>query len=292
MQSKFFILIHGAWHDHHAWDFVIPLLEKLGHRAIAIDLPGAGEFAQSPASYLKDPVDLDAFAVQPSPNAFVTQEERNKAVLDVVRQYFGEEKKKVILLGHSLGGVTVSAVAEMVPNLVSTAIYLSALLVPPNLSAFQMLARSSMKERMTPQLYVGNGEQTGAMRINPKSTDPSYLALVKQTFYDDLSAKEFRFALSTLFPDEPNQVATVLSPITRKNFGRIPRHYIHCSNDRAYPVSGQRDMVRLVDEAMGNTTMVHMLESSHSPFFSQPKALAKILDEIAQSVELGAYTTA
>ncbi|MCT4536452.1 alpha/beta fold hydrolase [Halodesulfovibrio sp.] len=282
-KSKSFILIHGAWHDHHSWDFIVPLLEEVGHYATGIDLPGAGELAQSPVSYFENPVELDAFAVQVSPNAFVTQEERNKAVIDLVRECYAEEDKKVILVGHSLGGITVSAVAEMVPNMVLAVIYLSALLLPPQVSAFQMLSRKSMSRRMTPQLYVGDGAKTGAMRINPKSTDPSYLDLVKQTFYGDLSDEEFRFALSTLFPDEPIQVATVPSPITQKRFGRIPRHYIHCCNDRAYPLSGQRDMVRLVDEAMGNKTVVHMLESSHSPFFSQPKALAKILDEIAQS---------
>jgi len=39
---KTFILIHGSWHSSWNWHKVIPLIEKNGHRAIAIDLPGMG----------------------------------------------------------------------------------------------------------------------------------------------------------------------------------------------------------------------------------------------------------
>lgn len=37
-----FILIHGASHGGWCWDKVVPLLEALGHTAIAPDLPGHG----------------------------------------------------------------------------------------------------------------------------------------------------------------------------------------------------------------------------------------------------------
>ena len=35
-----YVLIHGAWHGGWCWKYVIPLLEKEGHRVIAPDLPG------------------------------------------------------------------------------------------------------------------------------------------------------------------------------------------------------------------------------------------------------------
>ena len=38
-----FVLIHGGFHGAWCWTRVIPELEKLGHEAIAIDLPGHGE---------------------------------------------------------------------------------------------------------------------------------------------------------------------------------------------------------------------------------------------------------
>jgi alpha-beta hydrolase superfamily lysophospholipase len=38
-----FVLIHGGFHGAWCWERTIPELERLGHEAIAIDLPGHGE---------------------------------------------------------------------------------------------------------------------------------------------------------------------------------------------------------------------------------------------------------
>lgn len=35
-----FILVHGSWHGAWNWHKVVPLLEKAGHKAIALDMPG------------------------------------------------------------------------------------------------------------------------------------------------------------------------------------------------------------------------------------------------------------
>lgn len=42
MQNKTFVLIHGSWHSAWNWHLVVPMLEKLGHKALALDLPGMG----------------------------------------------------------------------------------------------------------------------------------------------------------------------------------------------------------------------------------------------------------
>ncbi|HYH72462.1 MAG TPA: alpha/beta fold hydrolase [Nocardioides sp.] len=41
------VLIAGLWLDGSAWDEVLPELEKLGHRGIAVTLPGQGDGATS-----------------------------------------------------------------------------------------------------------------------------------------------------------------------------------------------------------------------------------------------------
>ena len=33
------VLVHGAWADAGSWDKVIPILQKAGHRVIAVELP-------------------------------------------------------------------------------------------------------------------------------------------------------------------------------------------------------------------------------------------------------------
>jgi hypothetical protein len=57
----------------------------------------------------------------------------------------------------------------------------------------------------------------------------------------------------------------------------VPRHYIRTTQDRAVPLIGQDHMIATVDFVIGGKTITHTLESSHSPFLSQPANLSKIL---------------
>ncbi|MFI0849166.1 hypothetical protein ACH196_34835, partial [Mesorhizobium sp. IMUNJ23232] len=65
------------------------------------------------------------------------------------------------------------------------------------------------------------------------------------------------------------------------SFGSVPRHYIRTTQDRAVPLTGQDHMIAAVDGTIGGTTITHTMESSHSPFLSQPAALSRILLDIS-----------
>ena len=52
-----FVLIHGGWHNHSAWDRVTPILEANGFEALTLDLPGAGANAIAPTSLGLRPFD-------------------------------------------------------------------------------------------------------------------------------------------------------------------------------------------------------------------------------------------
>jgi len=77
---KTFILIHGSWHSAWNWHKVIPLLEKQGHRAIAIDLPGMGRD--------KTPI----------------REVKMKTTVEKICDLIDSIEGKVILVGHSKTG--------------------------------------------------------------------------------------------------------------------------------------------------------------------------------------------
>ena len=49
MNKTTFVLIHSAWLGAWAWQSVAQLLEKQGHKVIALDLPGHGKDKTSPA---------------------------------------------------------------------------------------------------------------------------------------------------------------------------------------------------------------------------------------------------
>ena len=276
-----FVLVHGGWHNHSTWAKVVPLLEAQGFAASTLDLPGAGVNAIAPRSLDARPFDLDAFAAEPSPSAGITQEARTQAVVALVRQAAADSNGKVILVGHSAGGMTVSAVAEQVPELLLAVAYIAGFMVPNGMSLLDMLVHESLSSALSRGLFVGDAAAIGATRIHPRSRDEAYRALLRASFYADVPQSEFADQLSRLHCDEPNAGALAPSPITPGRFGTVPRHYIRCTQDHAIPLPGQDHMIATVDGAIGGKTAIHTLESSHSPFLSQPAALSKVLIDIA-----------
>lgn len=275
-----FVLVHGGWHNHSTWAKVVPRLEAQGFAAVTLDLPGAGVHAMAPSSLSARPFDLAAFAAEPSPSRSITQDERTQAVVAEVRQAAARSDGRVILVGHSAGGMTVSAVAEQVPELLVAVVYLAGFLVPSRLSLLDMLVHESLSSALTRGLFVGDPAAIGATRIHPSSTDEAYRALIRASFYADVPEEAFAVQLSQLHCDEPNAGAMAPSPITTEQFGTVPRHYIRCMQDRAIPLPGQDHMIATVDRTIGGQTTIHSLESSHSPFLSQPEALSKLLIDI------------
>ena len=276
-RRKGYVFIHGAWHNSGTWSELKPRLEKEGHVFNAVDLPGAGPHAFQPDSLTRRPFDRDAFATEPSPNADITQRMRTDAVIDVVRKTNSLTGGKAVLVGHSLGGLTVSNVAEEIPDEVGAAVYLTAMLLPHGMPARAMSKQESMADEMIPPLLCASPRVVGALRLNTRSEDPDYRARMKECFYGDVDQETFDRLIKSLHCDEPAQVTGEPSPITAGNFGSVPRHYIECTEDRAIPIEGQRFMVEAVDNALGSKTSIYTLHTSHSPFASKPDELSEIL---------------
>lgn len=276
-----YVLVHGGWHNRSSWDKVTPILEAQGHSVLTLDLPGAGANAIAPKSLGARPFDLAAFATEPSPVADVTQDERTQAVVALVNEGASLSEGNVVLVGHSAGGMTISAVAEQVPERLAAIVYLAGFMVPPGLSLLAMLPHEAMSSALSTGLFVGDPAAIGATRINPGPADAAYKSLLKASFYADVTDADFAQAASQLHCDEPNGGALTPSAITPGRFGAVPRHYIRTTQDRAVPLTGQDHMIATVDGTIGGATITHTLESSHSPFLSQPAALATILLDIS-----------
>ncbi|MGO7607487.1 alpha/beta fold hydrolase [Rhizobium ruizarguesonis] len=276
-----YVFVHGGWHNQSAWNKVTPILEAEGYTVLTLDLPGAGANTIAPKSFGARPFDLAAFAAEPSPIADVTQDERTRAVVASVKEAASVGDGKVILVGHSAGGMTISAVAEQVPELLVAVVYIAGFMVPNGLSLLAILPHEAMSSALSPGLFVGDPAAIGATRINPGPADKAYRSLLKASFYADVTEVDFAHAASQLHCDEPNGGALAPSEITPGRFGSVQRHYIRTTQDCAVPLIGQEHMIAAVDSTIGGTTITHTLESSHSPFLSQPAALSKILLDIS-----------
>jgi pimeloyl-ACP methyl ester carboxylesterase len=154
-------------------------------------------------------------------------------------------------------------------------------MVPKGMPLLAMLKHETLSAALAPGLFVGDPLAIGATRINVASTDAAYRSLLKAAFYGDVSEPEFARAVARLHCDESNAGALAPSQITPAGFGTVPRHYIRCTQDRAIPLSAQDHMIATVDAGIGGKTVTHTLQSSHSPFLSQPATLSQILIDIA-----------
>ena len=101
------VLVHGSFHGAWCWEYLIPLLEARGHRVVAPNLPASGG----------DPA--------PFENAnLVTYATRIAAAID-------ELSGPVMLVGHSMGGIVCSQVAEWRPERIAAVVYVVGLLLRP-----------------------------------------------------------------------------------------------------------------------------------------------------------------
>ena len=234
-----FLLVHGAFHGAWCWHKTVPELEKRGHRATAIDLPGQGQ-DQTPLAQV----------------TLGTMVERVASALSGLPE-------PVVLVGHSLGGMPISAVAEKVPERVKTLVYLTAFLPRDGESLLAIEDRNP--NVVVPKCIIFDADHVSGTIMPDK---------VREIFYHDCGEADVAFASARL---RPQALAALKTPVhlTKERFGRVPRVYVECTDDRALCIEIQRDMIE-----KSPPVDVRSLPASHSPFVSMPDRLADVLADL------------
>lgn len=275
-QQATFVLVHGAWHNALHWQAIAGRLAAHGHRVVVPDLPGHGLAARFPASYIAG--DSAGFAIESSPVKEVTLEAAARAVVATLTTL---GKTKPILVGHSLGGAVVTRAAELAPDRIARLVYVSAF-VPVGLGS--AAAYGALPEARTgygESLFIGNPADLGAVRINPRGVE-AYLRRLHEAYYNDVAYDAFLpFGLS-LTPDLPLSFWVGEVRASREKWGRLPRTFVRCTQDRALSPALQDRMIADANRLTpGNLFQVKELASSHSPFASKPDDLVAILAGLA-----------
>lgn len=279
---KTLVLVHGAWHGAWCWSPVTERLAEMGFNVVAIDLPGHGVDAEFPAGYLSQPQDLAGLATAPSPLSALTLEDYRAHVTEIIQGLVDAGSGPVTLVGHSLGGVTLHAVAEANPELVGRLVYLTALAPIAKPAAGAYFGDPEMATSKALPLFIGDPAVTGAVRFNHLSVDPTFGAASKAAFYADVTDGQFAAVVNLLTPDEPAAVFGAEATVTAERWGAVPRTYIRCTDDQAIPVAAQDLFIAEADALTpGNPYEVRSLASSHSAFISVPDELAALLAEAA-----------
>lgn len=240
------ILVHGAWHWGGCFQKVADILVQRGYPVATPDLASHG-YDATPYNTVKDMADY----VRP------------------VASLLEAAGEPVVLLGHSLGGASVSYLAERHPDRIRRLVYLAAYMCPPGLAVRECA------------LWPENAAGEGHLLIDPNGPqDGSAILLanrehLKNTFYGDCSARDIDIAAANVSRINPLPPMLWPTEVTPQHYGRVPRAYIECSLDRSVPLAQQRRFQREVPGAA-----VRTLASSHSPFFSMPEQLANALIDL------------
>ena len=236
LPSNSYVLIHGAWQAPYVWQMVKQQLENKGQKVIVVELPAHGDDNTSPAA-----VSIDVY--------------RDK-VIDAINKING----KVILVGHSMGGVVVSAVAEKIPLKIKRLVYIGAFL-PSNGQSLLDLALQDTQSLLGPSLIPSKDQLT--------------LDLVRENivsiFCQDAS-DEIKKLVVEKFRVEPAIPFANKISLSHANFGKVDKYYIRTTEDHAIGLPLQNQML-----ADAQITKVYSLNSGHCPFLSQPENVTGIL---------------
>ncbi|MEV4602789.1 alpha/beta fold hydrolase [Amycolatopsis sp. NPDC049253] len=271
-----FVLVHGSNATSRCFSVLQRELALRGHRSLAVDLPGHGAAGFSAAYQAQD---LATFATEPSPLAGITHADVVAAVTDVVRRAHGHGP--VILVGHSRGGLTVTSVANAVPELLHRTVYVSAWCCVDDTPAGYLRnpAYASAALAEAAKVMVGDPAQLGVIRMNWRSADLAHLAALKQAMLADGTDAELLAFLAGLDPDESLDAGNDRADAA--TWGRVPHTYVRLTRDESLPLALQDRFIEEADVLTpANPFDVHSLDAGHVSPLVHAAELADVLGSL------------
>lgn len=241
--ARHVVLIHGAWQG--AWAFAAwePFLLARGWQPHAVNLPGNG---WSPQDTQK--ASLESYTAH---------------VVELIERIGAP----VIVIGHSGGGITASQVTEAVPERVAGLVYLAGMMLPTAMGFTDLIAdvRADAPDAdlagISPWLVHDFERDTtavpaeGAMRCFLQDCEPGAAA-----------------EAAALLRPQPESGRDMRNQLSQARFGRVPRVYVECRDDRSVVLPLQRRMQALSPGA----TCIPM-DCGHVPQLAQPALLTELL---------------
>jgi pimeloyl-ACP methyl ester carboxylesterase len=172
-----------------------------------------------------------------------------------------------LLVGHSMGGMAISAGANQAPERVAGMIYLTALVPLEGDTALSLGVgdhESLIMEALEPL-------PDGRMNVRDDA--------IKPVFYHDCSDADVAFAKAHLTPQQSTLFDQPFRIANKTAYGAIPKAYIFCNHDYAVGPIHQHDLA-----ARAGIEHTASLDTSHSPFFSAPRETAAAIDGLMRAM--------
>jgi pimeloyl-ACP methyl ester carboxylesterase len=233
------VLVHGGAHAADCWDLTIDEIHRLAPEltVLAVDLPGRRG----------KPGDLRTLTIADCVNSVVADIE--DAGLD-----------DVVIVGHSMAGLTVPGVAARLGASRVCEMILAAACVPAEGTAMVDVISVLMAV-----IARRNAKRGGPYEVPPIA--PRFM------FLNGVPRARRRFMAGRLHP-ESSQLP--VEKVSRRGMpGDVPRTWILTRRDRTHPVREQLASI----EAIGGVQEVIEMNTCHGLMVSEPERLAEILVE-------------
>ncbi|KAL0343628.1 UNVERIFIED_CONTAM: Salicylic acid-binding protein 2 [Sesamum angustifolium] len=254
-QRVHIILVHGACHGAWCWYKLKPLLEAAGHRVTALDLAASGLDRRSLH-------ELRTFADYSQP------------LLELMASIPPEEK--VVLVGHSLGGINLGLTMNIYPEKIKVAVFLAAFMPDsthaPSYVLDQYLERTTAHEWLDTEFlpYGPPEENLSSMLFGPNFISAKLYNLCS---LQDVALANMLVRPSSLFLEDLSKK----SAFSKEGFGSVKRVYIVCPEDMGIPLNFQRWLVGTI----GVDQVKEIENADHMAMLSKPQQLSQCLLEIA-----------
>ncbi|KAK9757488.1 hypothetical protein RND81_01G165600 [Saponaria officinalis] len=247
-----FVLVHGSGHGAWCWYKVRPVLESLGHTVTCIDLKGSGD----------DPSD---------PKSVLSFEDYNKPLVDLLSS--PSLHQKVILVGHSAGGISVSRTIHKFPEKIRVAVFIAGIMLNLGFQTPQDLKDggpdlTGMEDKIEYEFGKGVDQPPTTAFLKPEFQRNHFYHLSP---LEDCTLAEMRIRPCPMAPIGAKWEEN-------KESNRVPRVYIKTSQDKALKPEQQDAMIK-----KWPPSQVYTIDTDHSPFFSTPSLLCDLLANIALS---------
>jgi pimeloyl-ACP methyl ester carboxylesterase len=236
-QADTFVLVHGAFQTADRWAPVAAKLQEKGHTALTVNLPGRSGDGRALGE--------------------VTMDDYIAAVSSAINGVDG----KVVLVGHSFGGMTISGVAEAMPERIATLVYVAAYL-PKSGDSMQSLAATDHH----------NGFKQDSFVVAADYSHASLLPRDRIAIFAADAPADMAQAIADAMVDEPLQPIATPVTLTPERFGTVRAAYVATLADMAVSTPLQLTMI-----GRGNVDEVIPLPTGHSPHSVAPDDLVTAL---------------
>lgn len=253
---KHFVLVHGACHGGWCWYKLKPLLVSAGHRVTALDLAASG-MDRRVIHDLSSMTDYTAPLME---------------LLELLPP--GE---KVVLVGHSFGGLNLALAMDRFPEKIAVAVFLTAFLPDTCQPPSYVLEQNGN----APKEYWLDTEFSTCLNSKggPLETILFGPEFLRSTLYQHCSDEDY--TLGTMLRRPASLFIEDLSNMknfSEEGFGSVEKVYVVCGEDKIITREFQQ---RMIKSSGGVREVVEMNDADHMPMLCKPQQLCKLLLQIA-----------